>query len=219
MELPTTPGSLDSRFRRYYHDLAPVLKKPKMRATTAAVFSFLAASLFLWYAVRPTAQTIIYLQREIADKTTLNQQMEAKITALIEAQSTYENIKDRLPVLSQALPQNSDAVILARELRNIANTANATVSAMQIPSVPLITKESTPGSNLIATTPLQDYALTMVVSGPYDAIKQYLNGLLVLRRITSIDNLTIRQGTEIVASGSANTLQLSIRLKSYYSQQ
>lgn len=216
MAIPTTQMTLDTRFRRYYQQLAPILKKPKMRTSTAAVFSFLAISLFLWYAIRPTAQTIIYLQREIADKTTLNQQMEQKITALIEAQATYENIKDSLPVLDQALPKNPDAVILARELRNVANLSLASISAIQIPSVPIITKEASPGAKIAAQNPLQEFPVTVVLSGSYENLKTFLAGILEMRRITSIDMISIKQSGDF--NTASHTLQLSIRLKSYYSQ-
>jgi len=218
MDPTTTSQPLSLKFKRYYHDVAPLLKKPKMRASTTAVFSFLAISLFLWYAVRPTAQTIIYLKREIADKTELNKQMEAKITALIEAQSTYEAIRDRLPLLDQALPKNPDAVILARELRNLATVTQASISGLQIPSVPLIANESTPGAKLVtASKSLRDFNLTIIVTGPYTSMKSFLDGLLNLRRITSLEMIAIRQAPGLAISG--NTLQMSIRLKSHYSLQ
>ncbi len=217
MDSSTQRSALPSRLRRYYKDLAPLLKKPKMRASTTAVFSFLAVSLFLWYAVRPTAQTIIYLQREIKDKTTLNKQMEAKITALIEAQATYETIASRLPLLVDALPRSPDPAILAVELRNIANVSQASISAMQIAGVPLTTKDATPGAKLIARQPLQDFTISLVISGPYTAIKAFLDGLITLRRITTIDMVSIRQGVTLNSSDTA--LQLSIRLKSYYTLQ
>ncbi len=219
MAIPTSPVSLDLQFRRYFHDIGPILKKQKTRASTAAVFSFLAVSLFLWYAVRPTAQTIIYLRREIADKTVLDQQMEAKITSLIDAQSAYENIKDRLPVLDQALPPNPDAVTLARELRNIANITNASLSALQIPSVPLIGNESSPGAKLVAGKPLQEFVVTVVVSGPYESIKAFLNGILTLRRITRLESISIKPVTDLTAGASTTNLLMSIRLKTYYSLQ
>lgn len=217
MEPSTTSSPVNSQFKRYYQRISPLLKKPKMQASTAAVFSFLAVSLFLWYAVRPTAQTIIFLQREIADKTVLNQQMEAKITALIEAQATYENIKDRLTVLDDALPHNPDAVILARQLKNIARASEASISAIQIPSVPILASESTPGAKLVSQKPLQEFPVTVVVSGNYPEIKAFLNGILSLRRITSVDMLTIKQGKSLEVGQSV--LQLSVRLKSYYSIQ
>ena len=81
------------RYRKYYHSLEPVLAKPRSKAYTTIVFSFLAVSLFGWYAIMPTIQTILFLQREIKDKTQLSTQMEDKIAALIEAQSYYQDRK------------------------------------------------------------------------------------------------------------------------------
>ena len=218
MATPNTPATIDVRFRRYYRNLEPIFKKPKARTSVAAVFSFLAVSLFLWYAVRPTAETIFYLQREIADKTATSQQMEQKISSLIQAQSAYENVKDRLPLLDQALPHQPDAVILARELRNIADASGASVSAIQIPQVPIITNESTPGANLAAAKPLETFPVTVVITGQYQQLKSFLTNVLSLRRITTIDQIAFKQGGGD-ANAPANTLQLFIRLKTYYSLQ
>lgn len=216
--MPIPRQTIGTQYKRYYQSIAPVIKKRKFRTSTAAVFSFLAASLFLWYAVRPTAQTIIYLQREIADKTVVNQQMETKITALIEAQATYENIKDRLPILEQALPHNPNAIFLAKQIKNIAALSNATISAMQVPSVPVIANEATVGAKLTAVKPLEEFTMTVVFAGQYDAIRSVLSNIAKLRRITGFDMITIRPAA-VTKSDTPNTLQMSIRLKSYYSQQ
>ncbi len=208
------PSTSGSQFHRYYQKLSPVLKKPKMRATTTAVFSFLAISLFAWYAIRPTAQTIIFLRREIADKTVLNEQMENKISTLIEVQATYETIKDRLPVIEQALPYNPDAVILARQLRNLAVINGASISAIQIPSLPVLGQEATPGAKLTPSKQLEQFPLSVVLSGSYTSIKGFMDGLLTLRRITGIDTISIKPALRQGLPGDA--LQLSIRLQSYY---
>ncbi len=204
----------ETQFHRYYQKLSPVLKKPKMRASTTAVFSFLAISLFAWYAIRPTAQTIIFLRREIADKTVLNEQMENKITALIEAQATYETILDRLPVIGQALPNNPDAIILARQLRNLAVISSASISAIQIPSLPLLGQEATPGAKLASNKPLEQFPVSLVLSGSYVSLKEFMDGLLKLRRIANIDTISIKPALRQGIPGDA--LQLSIRLQSYY---
>lgn len=216
---PEVQPSLNTQFHKYYKRLQPALKKPKNRATTTAVFSFLAISLFALYAIRPTAQTIIYLRREIADKTVLNQQMENKITALIEAQATYETIQDRVGVIEQALPDNPDAVILARQLRNLASISNASISAMQIPGLPIIAQEATPGARLAAAAakPLEEYPITMVVTGPYASLEAFLDGLLKMRRITNIDALSMKPTFKL--GSSSDILQLNVKLKSYYSRQ
>lgn len=210
-------SNLDTQFHRYYQRLTPIMKKPKMRASTTAVFSFLAISLFTWYAIRPTAQTIIFLRREISDKTTLNEQMENKITALIEAQDTYETIKDRLPVVQQALPPNPDGVILARQIRNLAVISGASIAAIQVPSLPILGREATPGAKLAPPKPLEEFPINVVLTGPYSSLKTFIDGLLTLRRITSIDTINIRPA---VRQGlSLDSLQLSIKIQSYYSTQ
>ena len=211
------PSPLTNQFHRYYTRLQPILTKPKTRATTSAVFSFLAISLFVLYAIRPTAQTIIFLRREIIDKTALNAKMEEKITTLIEAQSTYESVADSVPAVDQALPENPDALYLARQLRNLIGTTGATISAMQIPGVPFIAQEATPGSKLAPATPLTEFPVNIVLSGSYPSLKSFLDGLLSMRRIINIESLSFKQSGKFGALG--DTLQLSARLKSYYSSQ
>ncbi len=195
------------------------MKKPKAKATTTAVFSFLVISLFVLYAIRPTAQTIIFLRREIADKISLNELMENKITALIEAQATFETIQNRLSVIEEALPKNPDAIIVARQLNNLAHISGASVSAMQIPSVPLVSNEATPGAKIAAAAAKQidEFPITVVISGPYTSLESFMDGLLRMRRIVRVDSLSFKQ-TQKRTTGDS-TLQLSIRLKSYYSRQ
>jgi len=214
-----TTHSLPSsnQFHRYYQKLQPIMKKPKMRASTTAVFSFLAISLFAWYAIRPTAQTIIHLRREIEDKTALNKQMEDKITALIEVQEKYENIESKLPILKQALPNNPDAIILARQLRNLAASSGASISAIQIPSLPFLGQEATPGAKIAPPKPLETFPISITLTGQYSSLKLFMDGLLNLRRITSIDLISFKVATTKLLFGE--DLQLSLKLMSYYSTQ
>lgn len=205
------------QFHRYYQNLQPALKKPQARASTTAVFSFLAIALFSWYAIRPTAQTIIYLRREIADKITLNEQMENKITALIEAQHTYETIEDRLSVIPQALPEDPNALILARQLKNLAEISGASISGLQIPSLPFLGNEATPGARLAPAKTLEVFPVSLTITGGYRSIKGFIDGLLTMRRITSIDAITVRISTK--RDVVANELQATVRLVSYYSAQ
>lgn len=218
MTKPADHESIQNKFKRYYQvTLKDSLKKPKNRATSAAVFSFLAVSLFAWYAVRPTASTIIHLKREITDKTDVNKQMEDKITALIEAQATYEEIQDKLPLVEQALPHNPDGVILAKQLRNLAVISGSSVSAIQLPSLPLLSKEATPGAKTAPVKPIEEFQVTIVVSGSYENVKAFLMGLLKLRRITAINSISIKQFSH--QDDTISSLQLSIALKSYYTTQ
>src|SRR3989338_2007521 len=110
------------RYKRYYQSIEQVANKPQARAYTTAIFSFLAVSLFGWYAIRPTLQTILYLRREIIDKTDISKKMEEKISNLIGAQATYQSVENQLPLLHAALPTNPQAVSLVQQIKKLADT-------------------------------------------------------------------------------------------------
>ncbi len=200
--------------RRYYQNLAPMVNSLKNRTYTAAIFSFIAAALFGWYAIRPTVKTILFLKREIKDKIVVNQKMEEKINSLIEAQATYESAQNQLPDLDEALPETSEAIELVRELRNVALLSSASISAIQIQAVP-IGEEATPGGKT-AKKQTGEFTITMVASGTYTTIRSVLNTIVSLRRIVTVDTLTITPERQGPGPSTGGLLQLVIKVKSYF---
>lgn len=210
------------RYKKYYLSLEPILNKSTNRAYTSVIFSFLAVSLFGWYAIRPTMQTIFTLKREISDRTTVDKQMEDKLSALIEAQATFENIQNSLPVLSEALPKNSDPVQAAVQLRGLADETGISVKGLSVPSVDLVSqtvKSANPTTGKIVSVPL-----TITISGNYAQVKEFLTGITNLRRITQITGMTFapKKFASEVASGSATpvptgtSVQVDLKLNVFY---
>jgi len=208
-----------SKYRRYYQVLEPVLAKPKTRAYTMAIFSFLAVSLFGWYAIRPTIQTILYLRREITDKARINQQMEDKINALIEAEAAYQAAAPLLPLIGEAIPQAPDAVRVVLQLRNLTSALGSPLSGVQVPSTPILGAEASPGAKLQAPK-LYDFPLTTILTGPYALTKSFLDETVSLRRIMSIESLKLvpsrDSGPTRTGTASGALLQLVLKLKAYY---
>jgi Tfp pilus assembly protein PilO len=212
------------RYTRYYLSLEPAFQKPATRAYTAIIFSFLVISLFGWYAIRPTMQTIFTLRREIADKTDLNKKMEDKISALIEAQAAYQAIGPNLPVVDQALPVTPDAVRAARYLSALASDSRVTITTIGISSLPL-TADMGPASVATASDKLANFPIVLSVTGAYPDIKSFTNGILNLRRIMQITSMLFSplHAAETVASGSATPtsteVKLDLKLKLFYLSQ
>lgn len=212
------------RYKRYYKNIGEASGQPKTQAYTTAIFSFLAVSLFGWYAIRPTIVTILFLQREIADNKVVSQQMETKIGNLIEAQATLQQHQNDLPLLSQALPQDPAALRLANALKQLGNSSGASVSAINIAKVPLIGGVATPSAR-ISTNPLSalqsykiiDIPITLSVSGTYSKLENFLNGVINLRRIISINSIDITpQGGQ--PGTSEIELSAALRLTAHYLQ-
>lgn len=210
------------RYKRYYQSIEPEFQKPATRAYTAIIFSFLVVSLFGWYAIRPTMQTIFTLKREITDKTDLNKKMEDKISALIEAQAAYQDVEPNLPLINQALPQTSDAVRAARQLQALAEDSHVTITGISISSLPL-TADTGPGMpQSTAPGKLANFPISLSVTGAYPDIKNFIQGALNLRRMMQIDSMIfspVRASGTIATNSATPTstqIKLDLKLKLFY---
>lgn len=212
-----------SRYRKYYQTLEHVVGRPKSHLYTTAIFSFLVVSLFGWYAIRPTIQTILFLRREIADDQIVNQKMEDKITTMIQAQSNYQAIADKLPLLTDALPDDPDAIRVVAALKNLSQSLAASISALSVAQVPLTSQ--TPSATASAVSEpaskkekIAAIPISLTVSGPFSSLATFLDGVLSMRRILTIENFTIKPDTiSATASESASTtLRLVLKLNMHY---
>lgn len=211
------------RYTRYYQSLERVVSAPQNRSYTSAIFSFLAISLFGWYAIRPTLQTILTLRREIADNTFVNAQMEEKIRALIEAHTTYQSVAADLPSVSQALPPAPEVLSVLEQIRNIAALRGASVSALTSSAAPLVSREermpTTP--NVPKVTPrrtVKSVQISATLTGTYSALEGVIEDVLSLRRIVTVGTLTFTPDTQTQqqpAFGSA-ALKLVMQMNAHY---
>lgn len=210
------------RYKKYYLSLEPLFNKPANRAYTAVIFSFLAVSLFGWYAIRPTMQTIFMLKREISDKTEVDKEMEDKISALIEAQAAFENIQQSIPFLSQALPMYSDPIGALAQLRGVAADSGLQIVGVSIPPVPL--QNPTPKINAPSVSKVASVPFLLSVRGPYPNVKQFLINIGNLRRITQITDMTFTRNDLLSQTASPSgqqqvtgtLVQVDLKLNVFY---
>lgn len=213
------------RYRRYYQAMEDIVKHPKANAYTTAIFSFLAVSLFGWYAVRPTLQTILTLRREIADNTKISARMEDKITKLIEVQASYQSVQDDIPLLDQALPSAPDAIGIVSQLKNLAQANSASVSSITVSSVPIIGKpsESTESGSKQegANKKVHDVPISMIITGSYPGLRSFVEGLTSLRRIVTIDAITLNLDKDIRTSSTSSdiALKMTVKVNAHYTGQ
>lgn len=177
------------RYQRYYQSLQPTT--PAKRAYTSIIFSFLVISLFGWYAIRPTMQTILTLKREISDKTEVNKKMEDKISALIEAQAAYQEIEPNLPILDEALPMMSEAPRAAWQLSALASATQVAITNISIADVPITGETGPSGQQKPASNTPANFPISLIVTGAYSDVKQFIQGILNLRRTIQIDSIQI----------------------------
>lgn len=206
------------RYKRYYQSIEGLAAKPRTRAYTTAIFSFLAVSLFGWYAIRPTIQTILYLQKEIEDNRLVNTQMEEKIGKLIEAHATYQSVQENLPYLAQALPPVPEALTAIGQIRNIAIIRGASISAITSSAAPLLSKEQTSPNKPtslkgILNRKVNSIQLSVVLQGTFDSLQGIIEDILSMRRIITIVTLSITPDRETEQKFSIGSIPLKLVMK------
>lgn len=216
MDQPILP--IANQYKKFASTITPFMESPKTKNYSTVIFFFLVLSVFGWYAIRPTIQTILYLQREIKDKTEVDKKMDEKIYALIEANTAYENNQQLFPVLNEAIPTSPDALDIARQMNVLAQEKGVLLSRLQMGDIPLASSSAILRKK--SDKPYSEIQITCQLEGPYASIISYLKELVAIRRIITIQSMTFAplKRTEYTSTESAKiaSIQVNIQLKAYY---
>lgn len=205
-----------NRYYKYYRPLEPLISKTQNRIYTAAILSFFAISLFGWYAIRPTLNTIIVLRKEIEEKKEINQKMEKKISQLIEAQSNYQQIENQIYLLDQAIPPDPQVLDLGKQIERMISETEATASSITLTNnVPLLTFESENSKKATKDNP--EFNMNAEIQGDYPQLELVLTKLNNMRRIVTVLGFGIGEPKKINREMIQESwLNIALRIKSYY---
>src|SRR3990167_7353762 len=101
---------MKKRYNRYYTWIGPLLKKPQTRAYTFLILSIFTVAFFVFFAIRPTINTIIGLRKQIEDDQIVDTKLQDKINALSQIQAELDVLQPDLPLIDTALPTKSEVV-------------------------------------------------------------------------------------------------------------
>jgi len=216
MEQPILPFT--NQYKKYSQTITPFLQSPRTKNYSTVIFFFLVLSVFGWYAIRPTIQTILYLQREIKDKTEIDKKMDAKIYALIEVNTAYEQNQTLLPVLSEAIPVTPEALDIVSQINLLASEKGVVLSSLSMSNIPLATQsaESTPKN----IKPVTEIPITFSIQGPFLSVLTFLKELILMRRIVTIQSMNFipikTVSLSASESGKPTSIKVSMTVLTYY---
>lgn len=161
-------------------------KKSNLSSWFWLSFTFLTVSFFLVAAIRPTLLTIARLQRELKEKTVLDQQLQKKIKALVEAQEIFSRNIDNLYLLEEALPSDSGFSSLVSFFEKTSSLSGTTILAENLDRI-----NSGKNKNEKPEKSLAYFPFSLKTEGQYFSIKNLLSYLENYRRALTINNITI----------------------------
>ncbi len=197
--------------RSQYLELLPDLKADKTQAVFTLAFTLVALTVFGYFAIAPTLNTIANLKRQLEDNHYVNDKLQEKISSLRQLQQQYTSLQSDLPIILSAIPQDSTAPYFLGQIQSLAQDSHIQMIRLQANQVNL-------SNNLIAQlpkgVPLTDYSsfsFSLDARGTQSNVSEFVGSLNGFDRIVTIDSLTITKGVE-----ANDPLHLSISGKAYF---
>lgn len=200
-----------NRYRLYYTRILPKIKSEKTGLYLTVVLSLFTSAFFLAFAIRPTLNTIISLQKKIEDGKNLNQQMSAKLINLSRAQSQLLTYQKQVKILDSLLPNHPQLQNLINELETLGSRANIKIVSFNVNRSPLgplpnlEERAETEESSKQTLSQLQEVTFSLRVQGDYHALENFVKELNRLSRILTLEQARIeveeRQPLNLLISG------------------
>lgn len=192
-------------YSRYFTYIKPFTKLPIIRTYGSTIFTLIIISLFIFYAIKPTTETILVLQKKLADSTEVLDKVNKKANNLSLGKQNYENLNSSIKnKISQSIPDTAQMKSVTQTLEQTAQRHEASISALQIQPLSLETKVE----NQLGT--LSEIGFTFNVEGKYENLVSILSDLKISERLISVENISLSK----VNDGSG--LIMSISGKAYY---
>ncbi|OGE64757.1 hypothetical protein A3I48_04230 [Candidatus Daviesbacteria bacterium RIFCSPLOWO2_02_FULL_36_7] len=199
-------SSTSNIYSRYFTYIKPFTKIPIVKNYGSTIFALLTISVLIFFAIKPTVETILVLQKRLTDSNEVLQKVTQKANNLSLARKNYDNldqnIKDKI---SAGIPDTVSLKSIIQTLEQAAKAHEASVSALQIQPLVINTKND---SNQIGS--LSEISFTFNTEGNYQNLISLLQDLKNSSRLISIDSLSLSK------AGDSKALILSLSGKAYY---
>lgn len=196
---------MNKHYYRYYTYIQPVLKFPIIKTYGLHILTLATMIIFLIFAIKPTVETILVLQKKIADSQSVLSKINQKSTDLSQAKENFQNLDLELKSkIHKAVPAEFDIKGLIQTLEEAAQANQASISALQIQ--PVIIEETIKPQKKT----LSEINFTYNVEGSYLNLLKLLQKLQQSPRVISLDNLIINK------SAQDSNLMMSVSGKAYF---
>jgi cell division protein FtsL len=195
------------KYKEYYLNIQVLYKqRADLRAFLEIMLSMATIIIFLVFALKPTALTIISLYNEIQEKQKTVALLDQKISALATARRLMDQNQSSIANIDASVTDSPRPDLLVQQIQALAVKNSVTVLGISVGQVSLMGAVQTAQTS--AVVPLPGNAGQMEVSvsvrGDYPNLITLLNDIKNLRMVTKVDSTGINssesdQGRIIVA--------------------
>lgn len=206
-------------YQRYKKQLTPILKNKNVKTYSSLSLSVVAITIFIIFAIKPTFENILELQKQIETQQGILDQLKDKSDRLAQAVNNYNSIPAETKLkLSTLLPNTPNTTCLIDTLATHVSQAQVETVGLQIQPHDLKGQSKCvyDGADLAqieknnsAASTLQEIPFTINISATYPNLTTFVNSLNASTRLISIDSGFFNRSVD-------NPLILSLTGKAYF---
>lgn len=192
--------------KKKFFEMLPDFKEERMQKFTTLVFTITALSFFGLFAISPTLSTIANLNKQLSDNKLVDQQLQDKINNLYLLQQKYSQLTPNLPYVLDSFPKNPQVPLLVAQLQSLAQSSNITITSLQTFEVEI------PNFS-VSTKKYYAFSFSISAGGSYENLSTFINSVVKMQRIVSINTLSLTRNT-----GEGPSTQLNFKGTAYFKQ-
>jgi Tfp pilus assembly protein PilO len=195
-------------YKRYYTFIPSLLKQKRIRSYLYVILTFFTSAFFAVTAIKPTINTIIGLNRKIADGQEVDRVLKEKIIALSKGQQLMSEISGDLPIIEEAMPAKPNLDLLVKQVENLASASSVTFTSLTFNNLQL---RKSGVANQKARLNNADFSFE--IKGSYKNLITFLNDSHRLRRLLTLEDVRIAKPS---SNSEGKELTLRATVKAYY---
>lgn len=181
------------------------LGKGKARDYSFLTIFFIVFSIFVYFAIRPSLITAFSLKKEEANLKKLDFDYERTISSVVSNQTTIEEIRDKLPLLSSALPEGPKINKILSDIENVGKENSIVFDKISINKTNLL------GAN---SKSLQSLTVNIESSSNFDDLLKFIHSLSDQRRLKTIRAINISSQNK--SSTQSSQLNIDLEIESFF---
>ena len=182
------------------------LASDKTKDYTYLSIFFFVFSIFVFFAIRPSLVTAFSLRKEEEDLKRVDALYEKTIENVVANQAVLEEMRDKLPLFSQALPDGPNINKALNDIQKAALENSTVLTKISIREVELVEPE-TKGS--------RSFAIHAETNADFEKTANFITSLQDQRRLKIIKIINIKT-TESPESTQSASLDISIEVEGFY---
>lgn len=183
-----------------------LLSKKEIADYTYITLFLIISTMFVVFAIRPSLAIAFALRKEAQELKKINNEYEQNIIKIIALQSQLESVRNKIYLLEEATPSKPEIKIVVNNLQTVADQSGVQLKEFTIPEIILKGELKKEG--------LQNIPLSLNLESEYQKLNDFINDLLLKRRLAVIKNLDINK-TDVESTESAE-LKYGIEIENYY---